>query len=415
MQLPLAFSDRAAIEEVSIDLWIDVFDAVGWPSSLAGKRDVLAYDDIVSGLPNDELSDPLLQALEALHSLGSEEGREAIVTAMQDRAADILPAGNGDRAFALQFFVAQRKDASLADVFARAQIEVQERGSQRRYNEFMGKEARSIKNLNRRKEALRERILEFCGKSDLGDHVHVEAIEDDGICTFRILRSHRMQKPLAVVPGHSARATIQFRPVHDDGIRYDAAVGRLRIAARAATIIDFYREVLGQVLFDDGAFFDGDPVCSLKVLQERGRQVLDHEIYGIGRVRMTECLWERGDRELFHIRSNDCFRSMEELSLPLSEGTLIQAKLKCEVTGKSTRPVTVNVRIPSRIEVSQKIHEQLIDRFLDATGIRNVAASASTISLWTLYPWRHPANTWRSLFGAETDKLVQEQVLLIRP
>jgi hypothetical protein len=106
---------------------------------------------------------------------------------------------------------------------------------------------------------------------------------------------------------------------------------------------------------------------------------------------------------------------MEELSLPLSEGTLIQAKLKCEVTGKSTRPVTVNVRIPSRIEVSQKIHEQLIDRFLDATGIRNVAASASTISLWTLYPWRHPANTWRSLFGAETDKLVQEQVLLIRP
>jgi len=220
-----------------------------------------------------------------------------------------------------------------------------------------------------------------------------------------------MQKPLAVVPGHSARATIQFRPVHGDVIRYDAAVGRLRIAARAATIIDFYREVLGQVLFDDGSFFDGDPVCSLKVLQERGRKALDHEIYGIGRVRMTECLWERGDRELFHIRSNDCFRSMEELSLPLSEGTLIQAKLKCEVTGKSTRPVTVNIRVPSRIEVSQKIHEQLIDRFLDATGIRNVAASASTISLWTLYPWRHPPNTWRSLFGAETDKLVQEQVL----
>ena len=68
MQLPLAYLDRAAIEEVSIDLWIDVFDAVGWPSSLAGKRDVLAYDDIVSGLSNDELSDPLLQALEALHS-----------------------------------------------------------------------------------------------------------------------------------------------------------------------------------------------------------------------------------------------------------------------------------------------------------------------------------------------------------
>jgi hypothetical protein len=71
----------------------------------------------------------------------------------------------------------------------------------------------------------------------------------------------------------------------------------------------------------------------------------------------------------------------------------------------------VNIRVPSRIEVSQKIHEDLIDRFLDATGIRNAAASSSTINLWTLYPWRHSVDTWRSLFGAETDKLVREQVL----
>jgi hypothetical protein len=169
--------------------------------------------------------------------------------------------------------------------------------------------------------------------------------------------------------------------------------------------------VLGKVLFNDEGFFDGDPVCSLKVLQERGRQALDHEVYGIGRVWMTECLWERGDREFYHIRSNDCFRSMEELHLPLTEGTLVQAKLKCEVIGKSTRPVTVNIRVPSRIELSQKTHEHLIDRLLDAIGIRNVAPSPSAVNLWTLHPWRHPVDTWRALFGAETDKLVQEHVL----
>lgn len=333
------------------------------------------------------------------------------MTAIQDRAAGALPAGTGDREFALSFFVAQLKDTSLADAFARAQIQIQEGGNQRRYNEFMGKEARTIKNLDRKKEVLRAKILSFCDKSDLGDHVHIEAIEDDGLYTFNILRSHRIQKPLAVVPGHSARATIQFRPVHGDVIRYDAALGRLRIAARASTIIGFYREVLGKVLFNDEAFFDGDSMCSLKVLQERGRQALDHDIYGIGRVRMTECLWERGDRESYHIRSTDCFRSMEELNLPLSQGTLVQAKLKCEVIGKSSRPVTVNIRVPSRIEVSQKLHEHLIDRFLDATGIRNTASSSSKVNLWTLYPWRHSIDTWRSLFGAETDKLVREQVL----
>src|SRR5208337_3954019 len=103
------------------------------------------------------------------------------MTAMQDRSAGALPAGNGDREFALRFFVAQRKDASLADAFARAQIQIQEGGNPRRYNEFMGKEARSVKGLDRKKEVLREKILDFCEKSDLGNHVQVEAFEDDGL------------------------------------------------------------------------------------------------------------------------------------------------------------------------------------------------------------------------------------------
>jgi hypothetical protein len=149
------------------------------------------------------------------------------------------------------------------------------------------------------------------------------------------------------------------------------------------------------------------------VLQERGRDALEnHGIFGIGHIWMTECLWERGDRELHHIRSSDCFRSMEELRLPLTEGVLLQAKLKCEVIGKSTRPVTVNIRVPSRIEVSQRTHEHLVDRVLNAIGIRSGAPLSSSINLWTLYPWRHPVEVWRALFGAETDKLIQGRILV---
>jgi hypothetical protein len=103
---------------------------------------------------------------------------------------------------------------------------------------------------------------------------------------------------------------------------------------------------------------------------------------------------------------------MEELHLPLTEGTLVQAKLKCEVIGKSTRPVTVNIRVPSRIEVSQKTHEHLIDKLLDAIGIRNAAPASPVVNLWTLHPWRHPIDMWRALFGTETDKLVQQRVLI---
>ncbi len=281
---------------------------MGWPPSLASTRESFVHEDVLRAFEQDNPTDNLLQALEALHTLGSEAGREAIMSAMQDRRLPIgaLPADKGEREFALRFYIAQRTDASLADVFIRAQIHVQEGGNHRRYNEFMGKEARCIRGLYAKKEALREEILRFCRESDLGEHVQVEAFEDDGISVFNILRSHRTKKPLAVVPGHLARATIKFRPVHSDVISYDASVGRLRIAARASSMVEFYRALLGKTLFDDECFFDGTAVCSLRVLQERGRRVLeDHGVLGIGRIRMTECLWERGDRELHQIRSAD--------------------------------------------------------------------------------------------------------------
>jgi len=59
------------------------------------------------------------------------------------------------------------------------------------------------------------------------------------------------------VPGHFARATIEFRPVHGDILRYEASIGRLRIAVRAASMVEFYRGVLGKVLFNDEFFFRG--------------------------------------------------------------------------------------------------------------------------------------------------------------
>ncbi len=99
MQLPLAYLDAAAIEEVPIDLWKDVFDVVGWPPSLASMRESFGHEDVLRAFTQDEPTDNLLQALEALHTLGTEAGREAILSAIQD-------------------------------------LHVQEGGDQRRYNEF---------------------------------------------------------------------------------------------------------------------------------------------------------------------------------------------------------------------------------------------------------------------------------------
>jgi hypothetical protein len=277
----------------------------------------------------------------------------------------------------------------------------------------MGKEARSIRNLMASRDALLDETKRYCKEQDLGDHVQIKAFEDDEISVFQVIRSHHMKKPLAVIPGHEARATIAYRPVHGDTLRYDATIGRLRISVRAASMVDYYRKALGLSLFGDPMFFTGEAVCSLQVLQQLGRAALEgHTTSGIGRVRMTECLWERGDGDLLQIRSDDCFRNIEELKLPLAEGNLVQAKLKLEVVGRSTRPVTVNIRVPSRIEVSNKNYDQLVDEFLSAVKVRSTKERSPEIDLWSLHPWRHPVENWRAIFGSATDILIQSGVLV---
>jgi hypothetical protein len=413
MQMPLVFFDRAVIEEVPLDGWKDLFDAVGWPQSLTGSRNILTHDGIWQALQTDTLSDEFLQALETLQGLGTQTGREAIVGAMQDRHVplDSLPPNVGEREFALRLYLAQRSDANLADIYERAQTQVQDESEHRRYNEFMGKKAQPIANLKLRKQALKDEILRHCRESDLGEHVDVHAFEDNGTYVFNILRSHHTRKPLALVPGHSARATIQFRPIHGDMVRYESHVGRLRMALRAASMVDVYRVVLGKALFDDPTFFEGEPVCSLKVLQERGRAALEHEVFGVGRIWMTECLWEQGDRNQVQIRSTDCFRAMEEMGLRPTEGTFLLAKLKVQVVQKSTRPITVTIRVPSRIEITKKAHENLIDEVLSALGIRNPPRTSAAVDIWSLYPWRQSVAVWRQVLGPRLDGLVEQGVL----
>lgn len=414
MQLPISLLDASAVEEVSLDLWRELFDAVGWPDTLTAKGEELCHADVVEALQRDALSDELLQGLEAVHLLGTESGAEAIVRALEDQHVPrtVLAADAGERELALQLFLAQRVDAAMAGVYLRARVQVEAAGATGAYHEFIGLEARSIKGLEQKRALLQESTLQFCRDQGLGKHVQVRAIEDDGTFMFHVLRSHRLRKPLAVLPGREARGPIPHHPVHCDVLRYDAATGRLRIAARSASVTGFYRGVLGRVLFGDETFFMGGDVCSLRVLQERGRAALEqHDVHGVGPIRMTECLWERGDGDLVHLRGVDCFRQIEALRLPFDEGHLVQAKLKVQVSGRSTRPVTVNIRLPSRIEVTQPRHQELIERVLRRIGIHTPGPLGRGAEGWPLAPRRRRVEQWRGVFGRETDGLVQRGVL----
>lgn len=414
MQLPLAYLDVSVVEAVPIELWRRVFDEVGWPSSLDNKRSALTHVDILDAFQRDILPDGLLLAFDALNWFGTEAGRAAIVAAMRNChvPAEALPSSVSEKELALHLFLGQLHDPALADVSARAETELQSRGDYKRYNDFLGKEARAVKGLESKRRALHEKMIEHSRNNDLGDYVEVRAFEDDGVCVFQVIRSHRTKRPLVVVSGRRARATIEYRPVHGDLLRYDPATGRLRVYVRIAAFVDVYRQMLGEVLFGDEDFFPWDSPYNLRVLQERGRAALaSHGMLKVGGVCMTECLWERGDRDLLNIRSPDCFLQIEELELPLIEGTLLQVTLKLIVVGRSTRPVIVRLGASGGLAISQLQYEGVVEEFLRRVGILTRKHTARDTDLWSLYPWRHPADTWRSLFGKDTDALVQQGVL----
>ena len=119
MQLPLTYLDSSVVEEIPLDLWGDLFEAVGWPEYLKGKRDSFQHNDVLTSFDHDNPSDELLLALEVIHDLGTESGREAIKSALADRKITVgfVSSELGEREYALRLFLQQRSDAALDYVF----------------------------------------------------------------------------------------------------------------------------------------------------------------------------------------------------------------------------------------------------------------------------------------------------------
>ena len=199
--------------------------------------------------------------------------------------------------------------------------------------------------------------------------------------------------------------------MHVDILRYDKVRGQLRIMASAASAVEFYRRTLGLILFGDSAFFDGATTCTLRGLQERSPAALtDHSIDDVGRVWMTECLWEHGDRDRLHFRSPDCFRKIESL------GSLVGRRVGAgEAQNAGHRqeytPVTITIRTPNRIEVRPKWQEPLAERYLRAIGIYTPKAVEASRDIWSMAPWRQPTEAWRALFGRDRDLLIASGAL----
>ena len=405
--LPTHFQDFTALMEVATETWRSVLTVAGESGRVNG--DAFTHAHLRESLNTLDPGKELLDALEVIHELGTEVGREGLHQAALDQqvalnSCDDEPA----RELAARVWIESRTHAALAEVLVRARVALFEAGHQRTFREFVGKGTAAAAGFDRTK--LEAAIAQWCQEHQKSEAVEIYTYQRGTDWFCEVLRGEPLKRLVEIRDRRPA--ILNFRPAASDLIRYDPQSRRLSIATRAASLVQMYRGVLGTLFASDAAFFAGEDICSLKPLQQHGRRLFEqHRVAGVLHVDVVELQWRRGDRDRLSVRGRDCFQILEDLGTRLNEGELIEAKLDIVFSGVSRRGRVV-LKVPNRIDIKAGVHEFLVEQLLDEVGIRgSFGAAPAPSTLWDLYPWRMVEGAWRALIGGAFDRLVQDKTL----
>lgn len=405
--LPTSYHDVTSIMEVDPQTWSALLAAAGEAHRQNGVT--LTHEELWQSLTTCDPGMDLLDALEVIQELGTDQGRDHLSNAADDQqvqlgAVDDIPA----RELAARVWTESRTNEAVAQVLVRARLSVLEAGRDRTYREFVGRPTRGASSID--PQRVRAAVAEWCCEQKKSDVVHVYAYEKDGEWRCEIIRGEAVRR---VVEIKDRRPEIlNFRPAVADHLRYEPDTGRLGIATRSPRLVRMYRELLGSMLGTDASFFSNENICTLKPLQKHGRSLFDrHQVPGILRVDVVELRWRRGDRDRVLVAGPDCFKILADLEARLVEGELVQARLLVWFAGASRRG-QVTITVPGRIEINAGARERLVERLLDEAGLRGTfGPNAEQLDLWSLHPWRLREDLWRRHLGEAFDRLVQQTAL----
>jgi hypothetical protein len=405
--LPLKFQDATAFVELDQTTLRNILDVAGEAERLSGElpTGVRLQASLNETPPGKEL----LSALEVIHELGTEEGRNHVLNAADDQelvipGLDDLPA----KEFIARVWIQSRKLTKLQVVLERARITALEIGQNRTYREFAPKDIANLTALS--KEQLKSAISAWYNEKEETPLVDVLPYERDGEWYCEVIKGDPLKRVVEV--RDKSLSPLQYRPASSDVIRYDPQTGRIGIATRSPRLLQDYRKLLGNLAGKDEQFFSNENICSLSELQKHGRALFDRTFTGILRIDVVELLWRRGDRDRVLVRGRDCFKVLRDLgAYQLHEGQLVEAKLNIVISGEN-RPGHVWIRVPNRIEINAGIHEALIEDMLDEVGIRGVFdEQGKQKNFWELYPWRMDGAAFRRQLPDDFDRLVDEKII----
>ena len=405
--LSAAFLEPTAWMGIKGETWKELLALTGDEARLLNSEfEFTHFWESLSASPPDGR---LTEALEIVHALGSDEGRDLIRQATRDQnvafdVPDEVPA----RELAAHLWMRSQTDMSLAGVLVLARVGVSEAADTRKYQEYLGQ--RSLSG-TLDKSRLREAVLEWSRANKKHEAVEIFAFERGNVMFCEVLRGDPMKRVIELKGGRPG--ILEFWPAVSDHIRFEPGSGRIAIATRSGRLLDVYKGLLGSMLAGQADFFSDQNVCTLRPLQEQGAQLFEqyrpHEIH---RVDVVELHWRRGDRDRVTVRGRDCFKILRDLNVSLVEGELTEAKLRIAFAGPSSDAYVV-LKVPNRIDIKGiGIHEEVLRRLLSNAGIRGTAKVAMLPpDTWSLFPYRLTELQWRAKIGQVFDRLVQSKAL----
>lgn len=228
--LPSSFHDSTAFMAVATVTWRAVLDTAGESQRLAGET--LTPEGLLASLTSDPPGIELRDALETIHELGSEAGRDILQQAAADAQValgviDEVPT----RELVAQLWIQSRTTDAMATLLTRARVNSPALAQERQCREFAGKRTTvdAIDN-----EQLATAVKSWCAANAENADVFVSAYQRGDEWWYEILRGDPLKR---VVEMRNSRPTIlDYRPASSDLLRYDPKTGRHALAASIADV-----------------------------------------------------------------------------------------------------------------------------------------------------------------------------------
>lgn len=178
--------------------------------------------------------------------------------------------------------------------------------------------------------------------------------------------------------------SVYYRPEKYDVLKYDQSLGELSVNAEGnKKLVAHYRELFGELLFDDAQRFQDVPKYSLDPLQDDGANALIcTDVEGIDSIVLKEVqiFWGGTQGEVETRRAKDLFEALRARQKDLPKGRIVKASFVVKFAGSKT-PRTVTVRRGNVASYTRDPDAAVVDEWLTLRGFVRTAPEVQSADL----------------------------------